>query len=170
MFSLTFLDVRLANLTNQRDIGKHPLFLWNRAKHDEIQEDFDEIRSVYLLSAVGDFICEADFIHDSGFIPSQDGFRWKKRDFRIEISLFSGGVGGICPSGQLQSTFHTSHAKARSYSMGEAHYIAILYVFNMDFCSNSSLKCSPMQQALVPLLSSLETKNPILKIFQTKTI
>ena len=34
---------------------------------------FDEIKSVF-ISAVGDFICEADFIHDSGFIPSQDGF------------------------------------------------------------------------------------------------
>ena len=34
---------------------------------------FDEIKSVF-ISAVGDFNCEADFIHDSGFIPSQDGF------------------------------------------------------------------------------------------------
>ena len=34
---------------------------------------FDEIKSV-LISAEGDFICEADFIHDGGFIPSQDGF------------------------------------------------------------------------------------------------
>ena len=34
---------------------------------------FGEIKSV-LISAKGDFICEADFIHDGGFIPSQDGF------------------------------------------------------------------------------------------------
>ena len=44
MFSLTFLDVRLADLTtNQRDIEKHPFFLLNRAKHDEIQTGLDEI-------------------------------------------------------------------------------------------------------------------------------
>lgn len=34
----------------------------------------DKIKSV-TLSAKGDFICEADFIHDSGLIPSKDGFR-----------------------------------------------------------------------------------------------
>jgi len=33
----------------------------------------DEIKSVF-QTAVGDIICEGDFIHDSGFIPSQDGF------------------------------------------------------------------------------------------------
>ena len=48
---------------------------------------FDEIKSV-LISAEGDFICEADFIHDSGFIPSQDGFSWKKHQSCIKIGAF----------------------------------------------------------------------------------
>ena len=65
MFSLTFLDVRLADLTtNQRDIEKHPFFLLNRAKHDEIQTsldeikafDFDEIKSVFIIPMKSDFI------------------------------------------------------------------------------------------------------------------
>ena len=97
-------------------------------------------------------------------------FEGIKKEASKDASFFMAEKERFAASGQLKPTIHTSHAKAHSYSLGEAHYIASQYVFNMDFCSNSSLKCSPMQQALVPLLSSLETKNPILKIFQTKTI
>ena len=61
-------------------------------------------------------------------------------------------------SGQLKPTIHTSHAKAHSCSLGEAHYIASKYVFNMDFCSNSASKYSPMHRALVLFFPSIETK------------
>ena len=47
---------------------------------------FDEIKSVY-LSAAGDFICKADFIHDSGFIPSKTDLDKKHQSF-IKIGVF----------------------------------------------------------------------------------
>ena len=40
--------------------------VWMKSKPN----GFDEIKS-FLSSAEGDFICEADFIHDSGFIPPE---------------------------------------------------------------------------------------------------
>ena len=52
---------------------------------------FDEIKSVY-LSAAGDFICKADFIHDSGFIPSKTDLDEKNTNLLSRLVFFSGAV------------------------------------------------------------------------------
>ena len=61
---------------------------------------FDEIKSVlYPTQAISS--AKADFFHKSGFLPSQDGFSWKKHQSCIKIGAFFGGEDGIRTHGTL---------------------------------------------------------------------
>ena len=59
---------------------------WMKSKFS----NFDEIKSVF-ISAVGDFICEADFIHEVDLFRRKTDLVEKSTNLVSRLMLFSGG-------------------------------------------------------------------------------